>query len=157
MAVKESWMSPMNRARFARAFKSKSRKIKIRDGRTFNLIYRKQKLYDEDTDVVLVRPTEGYAPMGYFRMERVLDPDWITESDRQEPSTGLYLGFLDEFIDKPELRGIIVTEQWPELEGRKIETLRNGFAGAKSVRGRKASNVSVMIADGEVYLLKGQP
>lgn len=156
-SVEESWMSPMNRIRWYRAFKARATSVTIRDGRRFNIYYIEQNVGLEKTAVKLavVKPVpgEGFVPCGKFRLEKVTDRAWVTASDIAEPTPSLYLRFLDEFIQS-DLEGVRVDDHWPALLDKEKATLRRGFAAAKTTRGRHAAHVKVMTDNGKVYLVK---
>lgn len=148
----------MNRMIWIRAFRTKADKVELLDGRKFTIKYIKNPFYSNsekgDKLVALVRPVRGYIPMGYFRMSRVTDKLWITESDRDDTKPSGYIVKLEEFLNS-DLNGVQVDEQWPDLNSKTMETLRRGFNLAKSQISRKAENVNVVVNEGKVFLVKG--
>lgn len=150
----EYWLSPMNRVRWLKAFRSKAKVCTLRDGRKFKIRYERKKLFSHNgmVDIAVVTPTKGFVPTGQFRMEKVTDKSWIMESSVDD-SPGLYEAYLDEFINS-DLQGVSVVEQWPSLEGKRAATQRRGFGVAKINRGKKAEGITVANIEGTVFLLK---
>jgi len=145
----------MNRIIWQKAFKERSRSVTIRDGRKFTIRYtaRKFGVGRTFTDVAFIFPYKGYCPCGYFSLKKVLDKDWIFESDIEGTPESKYVGMLDEFVDSKD-NGVVVTEKWPVLEGKTSATLQRAFAQAKAHRGKHADTVQVMQREGKVYLLR---
>ena len=148
---------PPNRIIWLKAFKAKATEVVIRDGRKFNVKYFENSTIfgSEKASYVRVTPKGEFAPMGYFNLKRVTDTLWLTETDAASRATkeSIYITHLDEFVAS-DSNGVDVVEQWPGLASRLITTIRQGFAGAKEVRGKKADDVLVTMSEGKVYLIK---
>jgi hypothetical protein len=154
----ESWLSPPNRIIWIKAFREKATTVTIRDGRKFNIRYRKNvepfSKSDPNDEWALVSPDKGYAPMAWFKLSTVTDQVWLTEPDSiVAKKESIYVTYLDEFIAS-DIDGVNVVEQWPGLSSRLASTLRQGFASAKDERGKKANKVIVTMAGGSVFLIK---
>jgi hypothetical protein len=156
----ESWLSPMNRAIWVKAFRNRDKKVKLRNGREFEIRYGIQhrfKASEEVEENAFVKPVKGFAPCGYFRMSKVTDEQWITEQDKTRDNENLYVTLLNEFVRSRE-PGVAVREEWSEQLGDRLNTtIRQGFATA-IVQGRREKrvpkSVEVMTIDGSVYLLR---
>lgn len=147
--IKESWMSPLNRIRWIRAFRERKRSCQIRDGRKFTIRYIKWR----KRDYALVQPVRGYVPMGIYDLERVTDKIWVTEGER-EAEKNKYQNYLESFVNGTE-GGVDIREEWPDLAGRKASTLRAGFNAARNRVGIDADGVRVIEDEKSVYLVKG--
>lgn len=149
-------MSPLNRVTWRNAFLKRAAQATLMDGRKFNIKYKKMRVYGESVDVAWLHPDgDRFAPCGYVRMEKVLDKLWLTEAGNEDGPPGLYIRLLDQFIDS-ELIGANVAEEYEEMQGRQLQTMRRGFITAKSARGMKADHVRVVTNEGELFLLKGE-
>jgi len=71
--VLRTWMNPLNKLKWRAAIKARKTKVTLDDGRSFTLDY------DRRPGLVLIKPTTGYAPMGWFNIDHVLkgDGEWI--------------------------------------------------------------------------------
>lgn len=84
---REDWMSPLNKVIWMNAFRSKKKQVTIRDGRKFDITYDVRPLYYKTTGetrpLARVTCTNGEsAPMGFFDLTVVTDPQWVTEDDK---------------------------------------------------------------------------
>lgn len=150
----EDWLSPLNRVKFQRAFRNKAAQVVLRDGRKFVLKYTKKRFYGERVEVVFISPEYEFVPCGYFRMEKVLEKDWLFEQEQQQQTPGIYDKIVNKFIDS-EFNGVNVLEEYKELQGKNYQTIRRGLALAVGVKGKEADHVSVVTDDEVVFLLKG--
>lgn len=154
----ESWLSPMNKAIWIKAFRNKEKSATIRDGRKFTIRYSTKTHFGQKKEMALVTPTSGFAPSGWFELARVVDQLWMTQPDNYGEGAApnkvsIYITLLDEFI-KAGYDGVEVMDHWPTLEGRLPATIRQGFASAILARGKLAADISVMTIEGVVFLLK---
>jgi hypothetical protein len=66
-----SWMSPLNKIIFHKAFVARQKEVQIGDGRQFNIDYSKRPGF------AWVSPIGAdYIPAGWFDMSRVTKKDW---------------------------------------------------------------------------------
>jgi hypothetical protein len=154
---RENWLSPMNRIRWIRAFRTRAMRVTLRDGRRFSIRYTSQNIgvSGESVKVAVVSPADGsFFPSGNFRLSKVVNRDWVTEASREDNPPGLYLRCLDEFIQNDDLQGVRVDDYWPDLIDKVQATLRRGFANAKTTRGKRAEHVKVVTDKGKVFLVK---
>lgn len=80
----ESWMSPLNRIIWHKAFKQKTSKVKIRDGREFVCKYfTKVAKSGDKVEMVKVDPAPGsansFVPCGEFRYNDVTHISWVSD------------------------------------------------------------------------------
>jgi hypothetical protein len=149
----ESWLSPTNKAIWMKAFKNREKEVTIRDGRVFFISYETRSIFGEDKEVAKVWPKVGFAPIGFFRLEKAIDKLWLTEAEKAtgEPANK-YVIYLDEFV-KSDSDGVNVTEMWPEFAGSSVETIRRGFNKAKSYR-QLTDQIQLVVSGGEAFLVK---
>jgi hypothetical protein len=147
-----NWLSPMNRIVLVRAFKAKTGKVTLVDGRVFRIKYSttRSKALNEEYEVAYIEPIDGsFVPCGYFNLDKVMEDEWIFESDKKEPSPSFYVTYLEQFL-KSDTEGICVTDEWPDLKSRTKDTLYRGFSNAKMVKGKTATGITIMTHKNDV-------
>lgn len=149
----ENWLSPLNKIIWMQAFRKRTERVTLRDGREFIVTYGNESFFqNEVTEYAFVVPVKGLVPRGYFRMNKVTDESWLMELSREgQPRENIYANILDLFI-KSDYQGIDVLEEYPNLAGRQSSSIRQGFNHA--IAERKKSKIQVMTSGGKVYLLK---
>ena len=80
----ESWMSPLNKIIWMKAFKTRQTHVTIRDGRKFVIDYDRPKLKARNWCFVNPDPeyTGEFVPCGEFDLDKVTDPLWVSEDGK---------------------------------------------------------------------------
>lgn len=70
-----TWMNPLNKIKWRKVMMERRTTHTLDDGRSFILDYKRRPGY------VLIKPVKGFAPMGWFSLERIerQDGDWIVK------------------------------------------------------------------------------
>jgi len=152
--LKETWLSPPNRIIWIKAFRERAEIVTIRDGRKFKLRYSTETIFGENKEMVYVSPLrDEFCPAGWFRLEKVTDNLWLTETFSEPRGESIYQVLLREFI-KTGYAGVDVKEEWPALEDRQSATLRQGFSSAILAAGQAGRKLEVRTIEGRVYLYR---
>ena len=155
----DDWMSPLNRVTWRNALTKRAAQATLTDGRKFKITYSKKPfgVAGEMIEVAWLFPAgHAFAPCGYLSIEKALDYTWLMEAGQEEGPPGLYVRLLDEFISNDALIGVNVVENFEEMKGRQLQTMRRGFGQAKLARGKKADHVGIVTDDGVLFLVKGR-
>lgn len=65
------WLNPMNRIVFHNAVKNRTKRVRLGDGRVFLLDYKLKPGH------VRIQVDGHFAPMGWFELSKVEQPEWI--------------------------------------------------------------------------------
>lgn len=151
----ETWLSPMNKVIWLRAFRERATRVTLRDGRKFKVRYSQEKFpaSDPPEEYAWVAPLYGYVPCGWFQMSKCTDTTWLTESQEFVGRESAYMTYLDDFLEKG-YNGADVLAEYPALVGRKNATIRAGFSSAILARGKKARGTEVRTIESRVYLFR---
>jgi hypothetical protein len=68
------WLNPLNRMIWQRTIKARKTEMTLRNGKKFKLDYKTGAKRGE----VWVSPEKGFAPAGWFVIDKVLANDWVT-------------------------------------------------------------------------------
>ena len=75
-----NWTNPLNRLIWQRAFKARASSMILRDGKTYTIEYEEGHVDVEGKKVTKawVKIADNVAPCGWFTVEKVLSPSWVT-------------------------------------------------------------------------------
>jgi hypothetical protein len=118
---------------------------------------RKNPQPEQMTEVVEVAEVAQATSVGTDntrRMKMPLSPEDVRAIYAKRRTKGLYDTLLTQFIESGD-NGVSVKEQWPELNDKKAQSLKQGFENSKSRKGAPEGSDQVdVIVDGEdVYLI----
>ena len=74
-----NWTNPLNRLIWQKAFKARAASMVLRDGKTYIIEY--EPAVDFEGNKVTkawVKIANGVAPCGWFTVEKVLSPSWVS-------------------------------------------------------------------------------
>ncbi|HEY1248780.1 MAG TPA: hypothetical protein VGE97_07330 [Nitrososphaera sp.] len=132
-----AWPTPLEKIRWAEAFKHKNKVVSDDRGRKFSCEY------DRREGFVLVKPMFGaFAPMGYLPL------DFGSELEFQEQIDPIYSSAIVEFLAS-EHAGVNVKEFWPNKFGR-----TTGATLDRKFRKVNSPDVDVLLIKGQVFLAK---
>lgn len=69
------WLTPLNKLKIRKAVYNRKPTLKLDDNRELLLTY------NEETQVVYIKPKYGLVPQGYFRISQIMnDHEWLSET-----------------------------------------------------------------------------